>query len=190
MNRLSRHLTKCLLAGVVTLLPVAALALGVAYVELSISRSGVSRLPFYFPGLGIVLAVAVVYLVGLTTTTLIGHWLWSWFDRLLRGLPALGKIYASLQQILGYGQGKDAMFQRTVLVPSRDKKCEELGLVTNEITLPDGSQRLIVFLPGTPNPTAGRLVITTPDEVRSTDIPVHEALKNLVAVGKTQLRWD
>jgi uncharacterized membrane protein len=128
--------------------------------------------------------------VGFTTTTFIGNWAWAQVDRLLRNLPALGRIYSSLKQILGYGEGENAMFHETVLFPSKDKNCDEIGLVTNEITMPDGAQKIVVFIPGTPNPAAGRLVITTPDQVKHTKIPVHEALKNLVAVGKTNIRLE
>jgi uncharacterized membrane protein len=96
----------------------------------------------------------------------------------------------SLKQILGYGAGENAMFHQTVLIPSRDGKGDELGLVTNEITMADGSKKIIVFVPGTPNPTTGRLVITTREQVKPTFMSAHDALKTLIAVGKTDMKLE
>jgi len=190
MSRLSQHFTKCLMAGVITILPIGGLVLAAAYIESSIYKSGISLLPYYVPGMGILLVVLATYVIGLTVSTVIGNWAWRKFDQLLNSLPALGKMYASLKQILGYGDGENAMFHQTVLVPSRDGTCDELGLVTNEITLDDGSKRIIVFVPGTPNPATGRLVITTREQVKPTPMSAHETLKALVAVGKTDIRLE
>jgi uncharacterized membrane protein len=190
MNRLSQHFTKCLLAGIVAILPIGGLVLIAGYIESSISKSGLLPLPFYFPGLGILSAIVLIYLVGLMTTTVIGGWVWSHADHLIQSLPALGKMYASLKQILGYGQGEDAMFYETVLVQCQNKHCEEMGLVTREIALPDGTTKLVIFVPGSPNPTFGRLVIASREQIKSIKMPAHEALKALVAVGKTEIHLD
>lgn len=188
MNTVSRHFTKNILAGLVAILPIGGLILTIAYLETSISSAGLTRLPFYFPGLGILLVVVLIYIIGLVLTTFIGKWLWNLFDRVLNNLPALGKLYQTLKQILGYGEGEEAMFQKTVLIPAQGGSGMEIGLVTNQITLPDGSEHLVLFIPGSPNPTSGRLVIAHPDQVTSTTIPVNTAFKLLVAAGKSDTK--
>ena len=185
MRPLVKHVTKCMLAGIVALLPIGGLILTIAYLESTISSAGLTRLPFYFPGLGLLLAFAVLYLIGLILTTFIGRWLWTRIDRLLDNLPALGKFYVSLKQILGYGEGKDAVFQETVLVPAPGGTGEEFGLVTNRTQTAGGEERLVIFVPGSPNPTTGRLQVCRPEEVRPSDLEVNEVFKLLVAVGKT-----
>jgi uncharacterized membrane protein len=187
MNRVTAHLSKNLLAGVVAILPIGGLIITVGYLETTISSAGLTRLPFYFPGLGILLALLLIYLIGLILTTFIGRWLWQRIDRLLHQLPALGRLYASLKQILGYGEGEDAMFQQTVLVPAQGGSGLEIGLVTNRIELPDSSENLVIFLPGSPNPTSGRLIIAKPDEVTPTRLPVSDSFKILVAAGKSEI---
>jgi len=188
MRSLIKHITKCLLAGIVALLPIGGLILTVGYLESMISSAGLIMLPFYFPGLGLLVALVTLYLIGLTLTTFVGKWVWTRIDRLIDKLPALGKLYVSLKQILGYGEGKDAVFQETVLVSAQGGTGEEFGLVTNRINLPDGSHRLVVFVPGSPNPTSGRLLITSPDDVQPVGMPVNSALKVLVAVGKSDIQ--
>ena len=187
MQAVGQHITKCIVAGIVAFLPVGGLILTVAFLVSLVSSSGLSRLAFYFPGMGLILAVLSIYLVGLTVSTFVGKWGWATVDSMLNKLPALGKLYLSLKQILGYGEGDDAIFHETVLITSQDKAGEELGLITNSITMPDGATKYVVFVPGSPNPTAGRLIITEPDHVRKIPATTNDALRMLVALGKGDL---
>lgn len=187
MQTFGQHITKCIIAGIVAILPVGGLVLTVAYLESLLSGPGLSKLAFYFPGLGLILAVLSIYVIGLTVSTFVGKWFWSTCDSLLNRLPALGKLYLSLKQILGYGEGDDAIFQETVLITSQDKAGVELGLITNSITMPDGTEKYVVFLPGSPNPTAGRLIVTDPTHVTKIPATTNDALRMLVSLGKGQL---
>lgn len=184
---IGRHLSRCFLAGVVALLPIGGTVLTVAYLESEISGSWLAKQPFYFPGLGLLAAVVIIYAIGLTVSTFIGRWLWRRFDLLLDRLPALGRFYQTLKQIVGYGEGKDAIFQRVVLVPNGECEGAELGLVTSETVDAVGAHQLVVFVPGSPNPTSGRLVVIDPKLVRPINVSVGDAMKSLISVGKTPL---
>ncbi|MBC8877302.1 MAG: DUF502 domain-containing protein [Planctomycetes bacterium] len=190
MKSIRRHITRCLLAGAVAVLPIAGLIITVGYVESRISSSGLAKLPYYFPGFGLLASVIIIYLIGLVVSTFIGRWLWSRLDSLLDRVPALGGLYQTFKQILGYGEGEDAIFQEVVLVPGRDNQSEELGLVTNRVLDQDGSTKLLIFVPASPVPTTGRLVVMDPETVRPLEMPVSETLKALVAMGKTDVRLD
>jgi uncharacterized membrane protein len=194
MKRISRHVTQCTIAGIVALLPVGGLIITIGYVESKISSSGLSKLPFYFPGFGLLVTAILIYLIGLGITTFLGKWLYAHIDSLLDRLPALGRLYQTLKQILGYGVGKDTVFREVVLIPSRDSQSEELGLVTKELGLVTnkisdeaGRTKLLVFVPGAPNPTTGRLVIVNQEFVKPLAMPVNETLKALVSVGKAEI---
>ena len=187
MKRISRHVTRCTMAGIVAILPVGGLIITIGYVESKISSSGLSKLPFYFPGFGLLATAILIYLVGLGITTFLGKWLYAHIDSLLDRLPALGRLYQTLKQILGYGVGEDAVFREVVLMPSRDSQSEELGLVTNKISDELGRTKLLVFVPGAPNPTTGRLVIVNQELVKPLAMPVNETLKALVSVGKAEI---
>ena len=183
MRSISRHLTRSLIAGTVALLPIGGLVLTVVWMESTISGSWLAERRFYFPGLGIVATFAIIYVIGLVVSTFLGRWIWSRIDRLLDQVPALGQLYQTLKQILGYGEGQDAIFHSVVLVPSRETPGEELGLVTNTLEH-DGVSKIAVFIPGAPNPTAGRLLLIESKDVRPIDLPVSEALKSMVTLGK------
>ena len=126
-------------------------------------------------------------MIGLAVTTFIGKWIWSRIDKLLHRLPTLGRLYQTLKQILGYGDGEEAVFQEVVLVPNKDIAAEELGLVTNKITDENGNIKLVIFIPGAPNPTSGRLLIMDSGSVKRISMPVNETLKTLVSMGKTDI---
>jgi uncharacterized membrane protein len=177
------HLSRCFLAGIVALLPIGGLVLAVAYTESFLRSSLFRESPFYFPGLGLLAVTVAIYLIGLSVTSFLGQWLWRIVDKLFDNLPALGPIYRTLKQILGYGEGKEALFHRVVWVPSRDTAGVQLGLVTQE--LEDG--RLVVFVPGSPNPTTGRLLGVESGAALPVSKHVNDAFKALVSVGKTAM---
>lgn len=180
---LLKHFTQCLIAGIVALLPISGLVLSLAYLESSIAASWLAKQPFYFPGCGILLGAAGVYLIGLTVSTFVGRWVWNLFDRLFDRLPVLGRLYQTLKQILGYGEGKDALFHEVVMIPGQHG--EELGLVTNRATDANGQSKLIVFVPMAPNALNGRLVVVDPTAARPTSLSVNDAMKALVSLGKS-----
>jgi uncharacterized membrane protein len=188
MKKLYKHFTGSLIAGIVAILPVGGLIITVGYLESTISGSGLSKMPFYFPGFGLLAAVVLIYLIGLGVTTFVGRWIWRQGDRILDRLPGLGRLYGTLKQVLGYGEGENAIFYETVLIPSRDLQSEEFGLVTNRITDESGNiVKLVIFMPGVPNPTSGRLLVMDKEKVKPLTMPVNDTLKALVSMGKTEL---
>lgn len=187
MQQISRHVTRSFLAGIVALLPIGGFVLTVAYLEAMIAASWLARQPFYFPGLGLLATAAGIYLIGLTVSTFLGRWLWNRIDLLFDSLPALGKLYQTLKQIIGYGEGKDAIFQRVVLIRGSEPDGSELGLVTNETVDESGNGKLVVFVPGAPNPTNGRLIVIDADRTIALSVTVNDALKTLLSIGKTPI---
>ena len=179
-----RHLTRTFIAGIVAILPIGGLVLSVLWTEWTISESWLANQPWYFPGLGLIAVAVAVYAIGLFITTFMGRWIWSCFDSVLKALPLLGPLYTTLQQILGYGEGEGAMFERVVLVPCKDTDAEEFGLVTKSTETDKGNQ-LIVFIPSAPNITNGRMVVIDESRTKPLDMKVSDALKAIVSVGKT-----
>ncbi len=183
MKSIRQHFFRCVIAGIVALLPVGGLVLTVVYLESQIATSWLKEQGFYFFGFGLLLVAVTVYLIGLLVSTFIGRWIWKSIDRLLDQLPIIGGLHQTLKQILGYGEGPDAIFRRVVLIPSRDLDGDEIGLVTNETDQEGAGKRLTVFVPSAPTPTTGRLVLVDADKVRPIEMSVSEALKTLVSVG-------
>jgi uncharacterized membrane protein len=185
MTSPARHFTTCLIAGVVALLPVGGAVLTVVWLEDSLSRSWRDAVGWYFPGLGLLLALFGIYLVGLFVTTLVGRWVWRRTNRAIERLPFVGSLYQSLKEMLGYDTGRERFFQGVVAV--RADEGFELGLVTGEETGPGGLPHTLVFVPGSPNPTSGRLLLVDPTNLVRLDARAADALRTLVSMGKTPL---
>ena len=183
MKSVKRHVTQCGLAGVVALMPLAGLVMTVVYLESQISSSWLRDQWFYFWGCGLLTTAIVVYTIGLAISTFLGRWLWNLIDRMLDQMPLLGRLYQTLKQIVGYGEGPDAMFRRVVMIPSVNHAGDEIGLVTNETQVDATLTQLTVFVPNAPTPTNGRLVVVDATKVRASPLSVHEALKTLVSAG-------
>jgi len=179
----SRHHTR-LLAGLVAVLPVGGTVLLVVLAE----RSFRPLIPsvVYFPGAGLLSVAALLYLLGLAVTSFLGQWLWSRVDEFLSRLPALGGMYRTIKQVLGYGEGSGALFQRVVLVPDEATGAREIGLVTGTVAQ-GGEERLLVFVPGSPNPSQGRLLLVPESRVLDARLKVDQALKSLFSLGKAGL---
>ena len=186
MNSAMRHVTRCLVGGVVALLPIGGTILGVTYLEATITAGWRDEVSWYFPGLGLVLAVLVVYVVGLFVTTFLGRWLWRAADKLLERLPLIGTLYQSLKEVLGYDTQKDRFFEAVVAV--RVDEGFEIGLVTGKADGPDGTEHTLVFVPSAPNPSNGRLLLLPPERIQALDLRAADALRGLVSMGKTPLR--
>ena len=184
---MAEHFWKRFLAGLVAILPVGGLILILYKLDDSLSSLfDHARLPT-FPGRGLLAGVLVIYLLGLTVSTVVGQWIWARIDRVLGRVPGLAVLYQTIKQILGYGTGKDAMFRSVVLVKDPAAGTLELGLVTEEVQLPGEPMRWCVFLPGSPNPAVGRMVLVEPERCVATQIPVDGAFKALLSTGKTGL---
>ncbi len=182
MWELRRHFVRCFMAGIVALLPIAGLLLTVIYFEQLIAGSWLHAQGFYFFGLGLLILVVLIYLVGLVVSTFVGRWLWRILDRLLDRLPVLGSLYQTLKQLLGYGEGPNALFRRAVLIREDDRSAWELGLVTQEGST-DNNGRVTVFVPHAPNPTTGRLILIEADRVQPCGLSVAQAMHVLVSIG-------
>ena len=185
MNSPTRHVTRCLVGGIVALLPIGGTALGLVYAETTLARSWRDEVSWYLPGMGIVAALLLVYLVGLLVTTFFGRWLWRQADKLLQRVPLVGTLYSSLKEVLGYDTARDRFFESVVAVRVDDGF--EIGLVTGRADGPDGTEHTIVFVPSSPNPSNGRLLLLPPDHINELDLRAADALRGLVSMGKTPL---
>lgn len=185
MSKPMRHISRCLVGGFVALLPIGGTILGVVYLETILAESWSRALSWYFPGLALFLTLLLVYLVGLFVTTFLGKWLWRRADALLENLPIVGSLYQSLKEVLGYDSARDKFFEEVVAVDVGDGF--EIGLVTGSAPGPDGKEHAIVFVPSSPNPTNGRLLLLPPDRMKRLDLRAADALRGLVSLGKTPL---
>lgn len=138
----------------------------------------------------IVLVVVLLFilLVGAGTRLLILKRVIVSGERLLSGLPFISRIYKAIKQMstafLGEGRG---IFIRVVLVQYPRPGLYSIGFVTNEanknIDAKTGKVTLSIFVPTTPNPTSGMLIIAPKEELIFLDMSVEDAMKLVISGG-------
>jgi len=147
-----------------------------------------AALGFRIPGLGFVLLGLVVLGVGWIVHQAVGlRILRAWNDMLLR-FPVAGRLYNAASQIVqSVASDKSRIFKRTVLVPYPTDGLWAVGFVTNEaapvMTGLVGEPCVNVFVPTTPNPTSGFLLVIPRSRLIDTDISIEEAMKFVISAG-------
>jgi uncharacterized membrane protein len=143
---------------------------------------------FHVPGLGIILTAAILLVTGALAANLFGRRLLAFGDRLLSHIPIVRSIYGGVKQIsdtLFSPEGK--AFRRAVLVRYPHGGAWTVALVTgnpeNEVADLLGPDQVSVFVPTTPNITAGFFLIVPRAETRPLEMSVDDALKYIISMG-------
>lgn len=181
MSPLQKHLRNVFLAGIFAAIPVGATVFLVWYVE-SVTRAPLQKLfRLDIPFIGIPIAIAVIYLLGLLVTSLVGRWILKLLDRLLSRLPLLKYLYTAWKQISVTPGGTEGMYARVVLVPA-EGDAMQVAFTSGEC-VPGDAQRCCVFVPNTPNPVTGRLLFVRRDRIQMTSMTAEEAFKFLISTA-------
>lgn len=139
------------------------------------------------PGVGLALLLIMVVAIGWIVRQAAGRQLLHWWNRSLVRFPLTGRIYHSASQIVQTIVGeRKRVFQRPVLVPYPSEGLWAVAFVTNEHPAPIGgiTERCVnVFVPTTPNPTSGFMLIVPVDRIRPLDVSIEDAMKLVISAG-------
>jgi len=131
--------------------------------------------------LGVSVFVLVIVLVGLFTRNLIGIAFFRLVDRFFERIPVVKSIFTALKQIAAvFLRDQRTAFQQVVLFAYPRPGLYSLGFVTRD---EPGDAMVNVFLPTTPNPTSGFMLLVPRHELEVLPIPVEDAIKLIVAGG-------
>jgi uncharacterized membrane protein len=142
---------------------------------------------FGLPGLGALLAFLIVLVTGLLVTNLIGRRLVDYWEELLQRIPLVRSIYSSVKGLAESVFSQDSAFRKVVLIPYPRAGVWSIGFLTaenlGEISAKTGVPSVCVFIPTTPNPTSGFIVIVPRAEVIELSMNVDAAMKMIVTLG-------
>ena len=181
------------LAGIVVLVPIGfTLYLTIFLIKISSKLlpneiNPNNYLPFSIPGLEILLSVIIIIIVGGISLSFFGKRIVSLINDIFKKIPILRTIYSSIGQMTQSftSTGKDK--KSVVLVEYPKKGSWAVGFATKEndgeISKKVKKQMINVFVPTTPNPTSGFLLMYPKDEVIYLDMSFEEASKFIVSAG-------
>ena len=144
-------------------------------------------LPFSIPGLEIVLSIFLITLVGGLSLSFLGKKILQLIDDLFKKIPFLRTIYTAIVQMTDSFTNKDSAKKSVVLVEYPRKGSWAVGFATKknktEISKKTNKSLINVFMPTTPNPTSGFLLMFPEDEIIYLDMTFEEASKFIVSAG-------
>ena len=144
-------------------------------------------LPYNIPGVEIIISIALITIIGWISLSFIGRRLLNLFNRFLNRIPILRTIYSAIGQMTETFRSSDNKKKNVVLVEYPRKGSWAVGFATNknsgEIKNKINKNLVNVFVPTTPNPTSGFLLMYPEEEVIYLDLTFEEASKFIVSAG-------
>ena len=149
-------------------------------------------LPFAIPGLEILLSVIFITIIGGISLSFIGKRILKFVNDLFKRIPILRTIYSAIGQMTeSLAPNKGSNKKSVVLIQYPRKGSWAVGFATKdnkgEISKKTNSELVNVFVPTTPNPTSGFLLMFPKDEIIYLDMSFEEASKFIVSAGTSEV---
>lgn len=150
--------------------------------------SGIDALPLHGEWLvsiiAIALTAAMVYAAGLVSMFVVGRRAISLIERVVEQVPLVATIYGASKQVAdSLVSDEKQPFQEVVLVAFPTPETRSFAFVTKRWTTPDDRPFVSVFVPTTPNPTSGFLLVVAPDAIQSVPMTIEQAVAAIMSGG-------
>lgn len=149
---------------------------------------------FHIPGLGIVLTLSLLLVTGFLAANFVGRRLVARWEALVARIPLVSPIYGGAKKVsetILSDQGQ--AFRKVLLVEYPRRGIWSLAFLTSnelgEVQAKTGKEVSCVFVPTTPNPTSGYLILVPRDEIVMLDMTVEEAFRMIVSLGVVVPDW-
>ena len=185
------------IAGIVVLIPIG-ITLYLTLFIIRISENLIPKelnpnnyLPFNIPGIEIIIALLLITLIGRISLSFIGKKFFDYFNRLLKNIPILRTIYSAIGQMKESFTKTDNNQKSVVLLEYPRKGVWAVGFATRKnegvIKKKINEELINVFVPTTPNPTSGFLLMLPKKDLIFLDVSFEQASKFIVSAGTSNL---
>ncbi len=148
-------------------------------------------LPFEIPGVEIIIAVIIITFIGWLSLSFLGKKIFELINRILKKIPILRTIYSAINQMTESLTKSDNKQKSVVLLEYPKKDVWAVGFATKEnkgiINDKIGNELVNVFVPTTPNPTSGFLLMVPKKNLIFLDISFEQASKFIVSAGTSDI---
>lgn len=140
------------------------------------------------PGFGVILTLVVIFATGMLAANILGQRLVLYGESLMARIPVVKSIYNSVKQVSDtLFSSKGEAFRKAVLVRFPHHDSWSVGFLTGtpgeDISGHLHGEHISVFVPTTPNPTSGYMIIVAKSDTIELDMSVDEALKYVISMG-------
>ena len=186
------------ITGIVVLVPIG-ITLYLTKFFVSVSSNFIPKginpnnyLPFSIPGLEILLSIIFITFIGGLSLSFIGKKILQFVNDLFKKIPILRTIYSAIGQMTESLSQSKKNKKSVVLIEYPRKGTWAVGFATKdnkgEISRKTSKQLVNVFVPTTPNPTSGFLLMFPKDEIKYLDMTFEEASKFIVSAGTSNTK--
>ena len=155
--------------------------------KLTHQNGGDGEMYWYWSAVALAMTVFLIGVVGLLARNYFGKRVIEWTDSALLRIPLLNKIYGATKQVNdALVTGNKNSFKTVVLVEFPHQGSYSMGFLTSEdaeVQMNPGEKLVCVFVPTTPNPTAGFLLLVPNEKVTRLKISVADGLKYIISLG-------
>jgi uncharacterized membrane protein len=146
-----------------------------------------SYLPFDIPGIEILITIILITLIGSLSLSFLGKKFLEIFNNILKKIPILRTIYSAVGQLTESFTQSDGIKKSVVILEYPRKGIWVVGFATKEnkgeISKKTGEELVNVFVPTTPNPTSGFLLMLPKKDVIHLDMSFEDASRFIVSAG-------
>lgn len=142
-------------------------------------------------GMGFILTLVFIVICGFLTQNFLGRKIFQIFDKIFRNLPLIKVVYSTLKEISDavFSRGNRS-FKKVVIIEYPKADCYSIAFLTNENfkTKPESlnGNYSCVFVPTTPNPTSGYMLILPKEKIIEVDMDVQTAMRFIISAGVVQ----
>jgi len=151
--------------------------------------------PVHIPGLGVILALAILLLTGVLAANFVGRAFVGGWESLMHRIPIVRSIYSAAKNFaeLVFSDSSQS-FKNVLLIQYPRKGLYSLAFQTStelgEVQGRTGEEVVCCFVPTTPNPTSGFIIIVPRKDITVLDMEVDEALKMIISLGVVIPTWS
>jgi uncharacterized membrane protein len=146
------------------------------------------------PGLGIILAVTVLLVTGVLAANFLGRKLVAFWESILQRIPLVRSVYSAAKSFAEVVLTDNTESFKEVMLIEYPRKglyslCFQTSTRLGEIQSRTGEEVVCVFVPTTPNPTSGVMILVPRKDVIVLDMEIEEAVKMVVSLGVVVPKW-
>ena len=136
----------------------------------------------------ILVVLSLIVLIGWISNLFLGRLIITFAEKIINHIPFIKTVYNTVKQIIEtFGQNSDQVFSKTVLIEYPRKNCYAIGFLTSEtegeLQEKTGQFVVNVFLPTTPNPSSGFLLMIPKEDVTVLEMSVADGMKMIISGG-------
>jgi uncharacterized membrane protein len=148
-------------------------------------------LGFHIPGLGLIFTLVVLFITGMLVANFIGRRLTRYWTSVVARIPVVRSVYLGVQKVLEtVFNPRGKAFRKVLLVEYPRRGLWSVAFQTSdgyqEVDEKEGKKMVTIFVPTTPNPTSGFLMMIAEEDVHELRMSIDEALKFVISLGVVQ----